>query len=129
MIYLQFIASVLTVYLAWTKRPPCRITVSSCAHEVEVPPVRPAQKQLSQMQVQSERAQALRRRRRKNWTIFLLFAGTNIALIIIFIYTPLVANIRYATLNCRLGAQTRLHSLANAATCAYIVMALSLDDF
>jgi sn-glycerol 3-phosphate transport system permease protein len=70
------------------------------------PPVRPARKQPSQTQVQSERAQALRRRRRKNWTTFLLFAGPNIALIIMFIYYPLVANIRYSTLNWRLGADT-----------------------
>jgi hypothetical protein len=70
------------------------------------PPVRPARKQPSQTQVQSERAQALRRRRRKNWTTFLLFAGPNIALIIMFIYYPVVANIRYSTLNWRLGADT-----------------------
>src|SRR5690625_6897047 len=68
LLYLQFIATVLTVYLLWIKCLQCRVTGSSCAHEVEVPPVRPARKQLSQMQVQSERAQALPRRQRKNWT-------------------------------------------------------------
>lgn len=40
----------------------------------------------------------------KNWTLFLLFAGPNIALILVFIYYPLIANIRFSMLNWRLGA-------------------------
>ncbi|WP_086991128.1 carbohydrate ABC transporter permease [Agrococcus casei] len=49
---------------------------------------------------------ALRRRSARNWTTFLLFAGPNIALILLFIYYPLFANIRFSMLNWRLGADT-----------------------
>lgn len=51
-------------------------------------------------------AAARRARSRKNWTTFLLFAGPNIALILLFIYYPLIANIRYSLLNWRLGSDT-----------------------
>lgn len=43
--------------------------------------------------------QARRARSRKNWTTFLLFAGPNIALILLFIYYPLISNVRYSLLN------------------------------
>lgn len=53
-----------------------------------------------------EHKKARRARSRKNWTTFLLFAGPNIALILLFIYYPLIANIRYSLLNWRLGSDT-----------------------
>ena len=49
---------------------------------------------------------ARRGRSLQNWTTFLLFAGPNIALILLFIYYPLFANVRFSLLNWRLGADT-----------------------
>ncbi|WP_293695082.1 carbohydrate ABC transporter permease [uncultured Agrococcus sp.] len=49
---------------------------------------------------------ARRKRSRWNWTLFLLFAGPNIGLILMFIYYPLIANIRFSTLNWRLGSDS-----------------------
>lgn len=53
-----------------------------------------------------ERARAHRRRLSKNWTLFLLFAGPNIALILAFIYYPLASNIYFSTLDWRIGSPT-----------------------
>ncbi|HLV04673.1 MAG TPA: sugar ABC transporter permease [Actinomycetaceae bacterium] len=50
------------------------------------------------------RKRARRRRQSKNWSLFLLFAGPNILLILAFIYYPLVSNIYYSTLDWRLGS-------------------------
>nr|WP_229659484.1 sugar ABC transporter permease [Nesterenkonia alkaliphila] len=51
-----------------------------------------------------ERRRARRRQRSKNWSLFLLFAGPNILLILAFIYYPLAMNVWYSTLDWRLGA-------------------------
>ena len=52
------------------------------------------------------RARKLAKRRQlsKNWSLFLLFAGPNIALILAFIYFPLFSNMYYSTLDWRLGS-------------------------
>ena len=47
-----------------------------------------------------------RRRQLKGWTVFLLFAGPNAALILLFIYYPLVRNMQYSLLDWRLGSNT-----------------------
>src|SRR5699024_4916174 len=52
------------------------------------------------------RKQAHRRRLSRNWALFLLFAGPNIALILAFIYFPLISNMYYSTLDWRLGSPT-----------------------
>jgi sn-glycerol 3-phosphate transport system permease protein len=44
--------------------------------------------------------------RSRNYFLFVLFAGPNIALILAFIYYPLLANMYFSTLDWRLGAQT-----------------------
>ncbi|WP_442867655.1 carbohydrate ABC transporter permease [Citricoccus sp. NR2] len=79
--------------------------------ESTVAPVRPAAPQDTlpsgdRQRQEREHRSARRRRSRKNWTLFLLFAGPNIALILLFIYYPLIANIRYSLLNWRLGSDT-----------------------
>lgn len=51
-----------------------------------------------------QRVRARRRRLSKNWSLFLLFTGPNIALILAFIYYPLFSNIRFSTLDWRLGS-------------------------
>ena len=50
------------------------------------------------------RKKAHRRRASKNWSLFLLFAGPNILLILAFIYYPLLSNMYYSTLDWRLGS-------------------------
>lgn len=63
-----------------------------------------------------DRAHARRVRRGRNWALFLLLAGPNIALIMMFVYYPLVMNLRYSTLDWRLGASTAKEvGLANYA--------------
>ena len=52
------------------------------------------------------RKQRRRRRLSKNWSLFLLFAGPNILLILAFIYYPLLSNMYYSTLDWRLGSAT-----------------------
>ena len=52
------------------------------------------------------RKQRRRRRLSKNWSLFLLFAGPNILLILAFIYYPLISNMYYSTLDWRLGSAT-----------------------
>lgn len=52
------------------------------------------------------RQQRRRRRLSKNWSLFLLFAGPNILLILAFIYYPLLSNMYYSTLDWRLGSAT-----------------------
>lgn len=52
------------------------------------------------------RKQMQRRRSSRNWSLFLLFAGPNILLILAFIYFPLISNMYYSTLNWRLGSPT-----------------------
>jgi len=44
--------------------------------------------------------------RSRNYFLFILFAGPNIALILAFIYYPLLANVYFSTLDWRLGART-----------------------
>ncbi|MDF1487519.1 carbohydrate ABC transporter permease [Tessaracoccus caeni] len=46
----------------------------------------------------------MRVRRSKNYFTFLLFAGPNIALILLFIYYPLIMNFRFSFLDWRLGS-------------------------
>ena len=50
------------------------------------------------------RKQAKRRTLSRNWSLFLLFAGPNILLILAFIYYPLISNMYYSTLDWRLGS-------------------------
>lgn len=50
------------------------------------------------------RKQTHRRRSSRNWSLFLLFAGPNILLILAFIYFPLISNLYYSTLDWRLGS-------------------------
>ena len=54
----------------------------------------------------AQRKRAHRRRSGKNWSLFLLFAGPNILLILAFIYYPLLSNMYYSTLDWRLGSAT-----------------------
>ena len=54
----------------------------------------------------AQRRRARRRRLSKNWSLFLLFAGPNILLILAFIYYPLISNMYYSTLDWRLGSAT-----------------------
>lgn len=51
-------------------------------------------------------ARARRIKRSRNFFLFVLFAGPNIALILAYIYYPLVANLYFSTLDWRLGART-----------------------
>lgn len=51
-------------------------------------------------------ARARRIKRSRNYFLFILFAGPNIALILAYIYYPLVANAYFSTLDWRLGART-----------------------
>lgn len=65
-------------------------------------------------QVETSRRRDRRIARSRNYFHFLLFAGPNIALILMFIYYPLVMNIRYSVLDWRLGSTTaRSVGLAN----------------
>ncbi|WP_242701587.1 carbohydrate ABC transporter permease [Arthrobacter cavernae] len=51
----------------------------------------------------------LRRRRRwpwKSWLLFLLFAGPNVALLIVFTYKPLLQSLYYSTLQWNIGSAT-----------------------
>ena len=50
------------------------------------------------------RKQAKRRTLSRNWSLFVLFAGPNILLILAFIYYPLISNMYYSTLDWRLGS-------------------------
>ncbi|ROR72648.1 carbohydrate ABC transporter permease [Bogoriella caseilytica] len=52
----------------------------------------------------AHRRRAARKRSAKNWSLFLLFAGPNIALILTFIYYPLIRNMEFSLLNWRLGS-------------------------
>lgn len=52
------------------------------------------------------RKKARRKQQSKNWSLFLLFAGPNILLILAFIYYPLISNMWYSTLDWRLGSDT-----------------------
>lgn len=54
----------------------------------------------------AERRRARRIRRSKDYFHFLLFAGPNIALILMFIYYPLLMNVRFSFLDWRLGSAT-----------------------
>lgn len=57
-----------------------------------------------EVEIAAERKRARRRKSGKNWSLFLLFAGPNILLILAFIYYPLLSNMYYSTLDWRLGA-------------------------
>ncbi|PRZ17676.1 carbohydrate ABC transporter permease [Nesterenkonia sandarakina] len=59
-----------------------------------------------QTELERKRVRAHRRRQSKNWSLFLLFAGPNILLILAFIYYPLFSNMYYSTLDWRLGSST-----------------------
>ncbi|MGO2540273.1 carbohydrate ABC transporter permease [Specibacter sp. AOP5-B1-6] len=50
--------------------------------------------------------QRKRRRPWKSWLLFLLFAGPNVALLIIFTYKPLVQSLQYSLLQWNIGAAT-----------------------
>jgi len=54
----------------------------------------------------AELQQARRIKRSRNYFLFILFAGPNIALILAYVYYPLLANVYFSTLNWRLGART-----------------------
>lgn len=54
--------------------------------------------------VEAARKKARRKQKSKNWSLFILFAGPNILLILAFIYYPLAMNMWYSTLDWRLGA-------------------------
>lgn len=56
--------------------------------------------------LEMNRERVRRRAKANNWSLFLLFAGPNILLILAFIYYPLVSNAYYSTLNWRIGAPT-----------------------
>ena len=58
------------------------------------------------MTVSAELQRARRIKRSRNYFLFILFAGPNIALILAYIYYPLGANVYFSTLDWRLGAQT-----------------------
>ncbi|GAA1141340.1 carbohydrate ABC transporter permease [Nesterenkonia lutea] len=59
-----------------------------------------------QTELERTRVRARRRQQSKNWTLFLLFAGPNILLILAFIYYPLFSNMYYSTLDWRLGSSS-----------------------
>ncbi len=54
----------------------------------------------------TDRTRARRANRSKNYFLFILFAGPNIALILGYIYYPLLANAYFSMLDWRLGAKT-----------------------
>jgi len=55
-----------------------------------------------------------RRRRPSDYLFFVLFAGPNVALILAFVYYPLLMNLNYSRLNWRIGASTaKIVGLAN----------------
>ena len=54
----------------------------------------------------AELQRARRIKRSRNYFLFIAFAGPNIALILAYIYYPLLANVYFSTLDWRLGAQT-----------------------
>ena len=58
------------------------------------------------MTVSAELQRARRIKRSRNYFLFILFAGPNIALILAYVYYPLLANVYFSTLNWRLGART-----------------------
>ncbi|GAA2025895.1 sugar ABC transporter permease [Yaniella flava] len=65
-----------------------------------------AQGRLGGPELATARKQRKRRRLSKNWSLFLIFAGPNILLILAFIYYPLFSNMYYSTLDWRLGSAT-----------------------
>ncbi len=58
------------------------------------------------MTASAELQRARRIKRSRNYFLFILFAGPNIALILAYVYYPLLANVYFSTLDWRLGAQT-----------------------
>ncbi|GAA1176522.1 sugar ABC transporter permease [Nesterenkonia xinjiangensis] len=60
----------------------------------------------TEQELEANRRKARRRAKSRNWTLFLLFAGPNILLILAFIYYPLLSNMYYSTLDWRLGSAT-----------------------
>lgn len=57
-------------------------------------------------QVPNRNRSAARRAAARRWSLFIAFAGPNIALILAFIYYPLLSNMYYSTLDWRLGSRT-----------------------
>lgn len=69
--------------------------------------IRPSSPDLSKRpDLEKARHQRRRRRLSKNWSLFLLFAGPNMLLILAFIYYPLASNMYYSTLDWRLGSSS-----------------------
>lgn len=60
----------------------------------------------SERRPEIDRARTRRRTTANSWSLFLLFAGPNILLILAFVYYPLFSNIYYSTLDWRLGSPT-----------------------
>lgn len=63
-------------------------------------------RQTARMQSTSEGARGRRINRSRNYFWFVIFAGPNIALILAFIYYPLIMNLYYSTLDWRVGSTT-----------------------
>jgi sn-glycerol 3-phosphate transport system permease protein len=61
---------------------------------------------LDEYRLEINHKRARRRVSANNWSLFLLFAGPNILLILAFIYYPLISNMYYSTLDWRLGSPT-----------------------
>lgn len=80
---------------------PTTIAASSTTRDVH-----PAGSRASEPGHADHRRRERRRQTSKNWSLFILFAGPNIALILAFIYYPLISNIYYSTLDWRLGSAT-----------------------
>jgi sn-glycerol 3-phosphate transport system permease protein len=79
-------------------------TESRPAHTARDRPEASAAPEQDPAQLEAARKKAHRRRSSKNWSLFLLFAGPNILLILAFIYYPLAMNLYFSTLDWRLGA-------------------------
>lgn len=56
--------------------------------------------------VSKRRSLSKRLTRSRNWLYFIGFAGPNVAIILAFVYYPLVMNVYYSTLDWRIGAKT-----------------------
>lgn len=87
-----------------TPSPPPAPTQQSRAPEDTAPASRPNDEQTGQ--IEQTRRVAVRRNAARRWSLFLLFAGPNIALILAFIYYPLFSNMYYSTLDWRLGSRS-----------------------
>lgn len=57
-------------------------------------------------ELEVERRRGRRLRKSRNYLTFVLFVGPNVALIMMFIYYPLIMNLRFSLLDWRLGSST-----------------------